>query len=320
MNARTPLNSFHVRNFQEPEDVPGLVSLLKDAETVDDSGEDISEPTVRAQLGIQGHDPQKDRWVIDDPGDPHVLIGHSAIYTAAHDGASVIAEVNVIVHPQWRRRGLGSALFSATMDRARHLGVNYVRLYADRRHIQSAQFLTKKHFLAVAAYTEMRSTTINNANLLPQDFTILPYAAINDPSLLVAAYNTCYAEQWGHHRTSLERIEKLLQRIDVDGLFLMFASDHTLVGICRSGHSKQRTERNSQSTGYIDAPGVAPSFRAPHLYGALLLRAAHRLYETNPIIELESWGDAPEIIKLYQELGFVVLRQQDAYQRELKDG
>jgi len=318
MNFETQLNSFHVRNFRQPDDISRLLSLLEEAEAVDASGEDISESAVRAQLEVPGHDPQEDRWVVEHPTKPDTLIGHAAIYVGAHDGISVIAEANLVVHPLWRQRGLGSTLFSSAMNRARTLGANHIRLYADRKHEPFVQFMKKKRLVPVATYTEMRSMVLNNADLLPSGFTILPYTVVSDPLLLVAAYNTCYAEQWGHHQVTLERIEKSLPHINADGLFMMFSSDHTLAGMCRSGQSKQRTERNGQTTGYIDAPGVIPALRAPHLYGALLLHAAKWLRENNSIIELESWGDAPETIELYRELGFELLRQQDAYQGALE--
>lgn len=318
MNATTPIDSFRVRNFQQPDDISRLLTLLMDAESIDMSGEDISETTVHAQLEVPEHDLQRDHWVIEHPHEPHVLIGQAAIYIAAKDTGSLTAEVNLVVHPRWRRRGLGSALFSSVLNRARDLGANTIRLYADPQHVPSVQFLTKKCFSPVAAYSEMRSTLLHHDPSLPDGFTILPYTAVNDPSFLTTAYNTCYAEQWGHHPVSLERVEQWLQHFNLDGLFFMFAPDHTLVGMCRSEPSLQRTERNGQPTGYIDAPGMIPAFRAQPLYRALLSHAAHWLSPDNSILELESWGDAPETIKLYQDLGFGVLRQQHIYQLALE--
>lgn len=307
-----PLSSFRVRNFQPATDISQLLSLLNDAEAIDHSGEDISEITVLAQL--EAHDPQKDRWVIEVSDEPDVLIGHGAIWTATHDDGSLIAEVNLVIHPQWRRRGLGSMLFSSIENRAKDLGASYIRLYADPEHEPTVQFLTKKGFSAVAAYTEMRSMAQNTPVLLPDGFSIQPYSTINNPSLLVTAYNTCYAEQWGHHQVSLELIEQSLPLIDINGLFFMFAPDQTLVGMCRSEHSVQRTQRNGQATGYIDAPGVIPKFRMHQLNGALLSYTKNWLSENHTLIELESWGDSPETIEQYKDLEFVVLRQQYAYQ------
>jgi ribosomal protein S18 acetylase RimI-like enzyme len=93
--------------------------------------------------------------------------------------------------------------------------------------------------------------------------------------------------------------------------------DRFVVGVCRSAHHPQRSARNGQSTGYIDAPGIIPDYRTPDLYSALLLHAAQWLRRHDQVLELESWGDAPETIALYQTLGFTILHQQIAYQREL---
>ena len=314
------LSRFRVRNFQQPEDVAGLLILLNDVEFVDGSGEDISEAALQTRLKAAGHNPQQDRWVVEHPNDSHVFIGHGAIWHATDDTGSIVAEVDLVVNPQWRRQGIGSLIFTAILIRARQLGSNYVRVYADSHHVAAETFLKQKQFSPVSAYVEMRATELKSLNLLPNDYSVVPYASLNSPSLLVTAYNDCFTGQWGHQRVTLEIIEQSLAYIDANGLFLLFDPDQSLVGMCRSEHSAPRTERNVKPTGYIDAPGMIPTLHETHLYGGLLLHAARWLYDSDAIVELESWGNAPETIELYQELGFVMLRQQYAYQRSLEHG
>ena len=54
-----------IRPFDVESDLPRLVRLLSVTESIDQSGEDISEETLRAQLTVPHHNPALDRWVIE---------------------------------------------------------------------------------------------------------------------------------------------------------------------------------------------------------------------------------------------------------------
>jgi mycothiol synthase len=316
-NANDPI-SFRIRAFQNPHDLFRLLQLLAEAEAVDQLGEDISEAAIQEQLRAPRHDPQQDRFVVEHPDDPRVLIGQSSIWTATTETNNVAAELSLIVHPLWRRRGIGATLLQYSLARIQQLGALLARIYADPQHIAAVRFLEAHQFHPVSAYTEMRAETLVATRPAPDGFTVQSYAAVNNVPTLVAAYNTCYAQQWGHHQVTADDVERSLSHLDPHGLFLMFTTEtRRLVGVCRSAHHPQRSARNGQSTGYIDAPGIIPDYQTPDLYSALLLHAAQWLRRHDQVLELESWGDAPETIALYQTLGFTILHQQIAYQREL---
>jgi mycothiol synthase len=310
--------SFCVRSFQNPHDLFRLLRLLDEAEIADQLGEDISEAAIQEQLEAPRHDPDRDRFVVEHPDDSHVLIGQSSIWTATTDTNDLVAELSLIVHPLWRRRGIGATLLQHSLARIQQLGASLARIYANPQHISAVRFLEAHQFHPVSAYTEMRADTLVAMRPAPDGFVIQSYATVNHAPTLVAAYNTCYAHQLGHHQVTADDVERSLSHLDPHGLFLMFtAATQRLVGVCRSAHHPQRSARNGQSTGYIDAPGIVPDYRTPDLYGALLLHAAQWLQRHDQVLELESWGDAPETIALYQTLGFTILHQQIAYQREL---
>jgi ribosomal protein S18 acetylase RimI-like enzyme len=109
-----------------------------------------------------------------------------------------------------------------------------------------------------------------------------------------------------------------LPGINQQGLFLVFSEKGRVVGISRTEPSPERTQKNGLPTGYIDAPGVVPQHRRLDLYRALVLTGIRWLYDQRQvIIEMESWGDKQEVLKMYRELGFVDMRQLVCYQRVL---
>jgi ribosomal protein S18 acetylase RimI-like enzyme len=76
--------------------------------------------------------------------------------------------------------------------------------------------------------------------------------------------------------------------------------------------------KNGLPTGYIDAPGIVPQHRRLDLYRALVLSGIGWLREQGQsIIEMESWGDKLEVLKMYRELGFKDIRHRVCYQLEL---
>lgn len=310
-------HGFRLREFANPADVPALLRLLEAAEAVDRSGEDISAEMIAAQLDVPNHAPRRDRAVVEHPTDAGSLIGQSALWTAPADDP-IIGEATLVVHPEWRNRGIGSALLDTMIARATDLDASFVRLYADPNHAPTVAFLQHRQFAPVAAYTEMRSTTAIDEAALPEGFSITPFALIRDVSTLAEALTESYAGLWGHHKVTVADLEQWLPHIEQNGAFLLFDAAGKVAGICRAEQHEQRTERNAQPTGYIDAPGVVPRYRSPELYAALLAHAVHWLREQAQIIELESWGDSAETLMLYQSLGFEVLRQQIAYQRSIR--
>jgi ribosomal protein S18 acetylase RimI-like enzyme len=105
-----------------------------------------------------------------------------------------------------------------------------------------------------------------------------------------------------------------LPNFNPSGLFLVFSEKGRVVGISRTEPSPERTLKNGVPTGYIDAPGVVPQHRRLDLYRALVLTGIRWLKaQGQMIIEMESWGDKLEVLKMYRELGFTDLRQLYSY-------
>ncbi|MEM8534881.1 MAG: GNAT family N-acetyltransferase, partial [Chloroflexota bacterium] len=308
------------RPFDVESDLPRLVRFLSVTESIDQSGEDISEETLRAQLTVPRHTPALDRWVIEHPDHQDDLIGHSAIWAASTADGVQVAEVSIVIHPEWRRRGLGTELLERSTARVQTLGAMLMRLYADTRDHATTTFLTKHHFQSASAYTEMgaASDTITETVSLPDGYTIRSYSDVQQVQALVDGFNKGFAGLWGHHTVTEADVTQALPSLTWDGVFLLFAPDNKIAGICCAHCHAQRTKHNGQPTGYVDSPGVVPAHRSESLYQALLLHAVQWLHTQHQTrVELESWGDTAETIQSYEQLGFIIIRQQLAYQREL---
>jgi mycothiol synthase len=313
-------NQLLIRSFSPDLDIPRLLSLFSAVEAADQAGQEISEQALRDQLDAPSHDPLKDRWVVAAPDDATVLIGFALLKAAP---GSTLSEAILQVHPNWRHQGIGSSLLSKVVERARQLESTSLEIYASTKHPDATGFLQKRGFTAKGSYTELR---LNEGIKLPPiiwpyGYTLRPYSETQDITILTQAMNLSYIPLWGHREVSEDEMTSLLPAFDQQGLFLVFSEKGRVVGISRVEPSPERSLRNGIPTGYIDAPGVVPQHRRLDLYRALVLTGISWLRKQGQSwIEIESWGDKLEVLKMYRELGFMDIRQLQCYQIDLSNG
>lgn len=311
------LNLLPIRPFSPDQDIPRLLSLRASAEAVDQEGIEISEQALLAQLNLPGHDPIHDRWVIDGPDGESSLIASALIRLTPGTG---IADANIIVHPDWRRLGVGGVLLSRIVERASTLHAGSIQVYAHNKHRNGSGFLQKHSFVSQGTYTELRLTPDLRLPpvIWPYGYTLRPYADVQDLAILTQAMNLSYVPLWGHQEVSQDEMTSWLSDFNQQGLFLVFSEKGRVIGICRAEPSPERSLKNGNPTGYIDAPGIVPQHRRLDLYRALVLTGIRFLRDQGQaLIEMESWGDKLEVLKMYRELGFKDIRQLVCYARKI---
>jgi mycothiol synthase len=308
-------SEFSFRPFDQSTDLSRIFELRQQVEQHDRDGVSLSMDALRAQLSIPGHDPAKDRCLATLPENPNRVIGYSVIWAGGD-----VADLQIVVHPDFRRRGLGSALLERILERARQLDVITVNGYAAGSNVPANAFLPARKFIRQGAYSELLAPA--NLSLppsaFPSGFLVRPYSEVQDLGILTHAMDDCYKGLWGHNVVDEKQMAVWLPDFIQQGLFLLFAPDGNVVGISRVEVSKDRSERNGKLTGYIDAPGILPEYRNQSLYHPLLLHGMHWLHEQKAeLIEMESWGDDPARLKSYESFGFKIVRSQIAYRKRI---
>ncbi len=305
---------FQFRHFNAETDIPRLASLLEEIENIDHTGEDISEETLKAQLTWPGHNPSQDRQVVMARDDPGQMIGFSSVWKVPQN---IHADIFVGVHPLWRKKGIGSALLQGALARAQTLHPHSILAYADAQHQEAMHFLQERAFSPAAAYTAMRCAS---DKLLPQSawpagYTIRVYNPSQDFPLLLDMYNRSFQGLWGHWETVMaEDLHGILEDQNAADNFLLFAPTGEVVGTCRGTISEPLSTSRGKRMGYLDCPGVVPEHRANGLYLPLLLHAAQWVRNQGATdIEVESWGDDPQVLAQYQQVGFEKVHQQIIY-------
>ena len=303
--------SITLRLFRPEADVPSLVALLTTIAAGDATGARIDEATVRSQLAWLGHDPARDRWVAQAPGEGSQLIGHAWAFAQSPQRAILYAAVA----PAWRRRGIGSALLARAISRAREMGARQI-VSATRAGRAAADAFLRRHGFLPAGHA--RTLTAPAVLPIPEPvwpagYTLRTLAEVGDLSLWAEACNRCYGDMWGHrentepataeHHAELMRLYP--DYFDAAGILLLFAPDGSLAGVC-SGRV-EGGEAGGATVRVIDSPGVAPAHRHLGLQRPLVLAALRWLSNQDAgNYRLETWGDSEEAVAIYRDLGFTV--------------
>lgn len=304
----------HFRHFDRDGDLARLEQLLTEIERVDQAGEDTSEETLKAQLTLPGHDPHQDRWIVTTSNEGEQMVGFSSVWKVPQNN---YADIYVGVHPSWRRHGIGSELLQRTLTRAQTHQPQTILVSADAQHQEARDFLQKRAFAPLSAYTVMRlaSTVHLPQPVLPAGYTLRAYNPASDFSLLLDMYNRAFQGLWGHwEHMPAEYLKGMLGEMNAEGIFLLFTQNEEVVGTCRGEMSEQFTKRRGVPTGYLDCPGVVPEHRTKNLYLPQLLHVADWVRKQERVdIEMESWGDDPRVLAQYQGVGFENVHRQDIY-------
>ncbi len=303
--------SLTLRLFRPEADVPSLVALLATIAAGDKTGAVVDEATVRGQLAWLGHDPTRDRWVAEAPGDGSRLIGHSWVFTQSPQRSILYAAVA----PAWRRQGIGSALLARAIGRAREMAASQIVSAARAGNVAADAFLRHHGFLPAG---HARTLTAPAALSIPEPawpagYVLRTLAEAADVNLWAEACNRCYADMWGHRENTepatVEFHAELLRAYpDVfspAGVFLLLAPDDSPAGVC-VGYAEGGA---GGAAGFkvIDAPAIASDQRHLGLQRPLVLAVLRWLNGLSAgDYRLETWGDSEQAVAIYRDLGFTV--------------
>lgn len=305
------------RRLNLQRDVAALAGLLHDVAQADQTGDEVTEAGLYQQLTWSGQDPALNNWVV--ALEEHAsLVGYAMIQKMPHDAN---ADLHIVVHPPWRRRGIGRQLFTYLLERASELDTRALRGYVPVQDEGASLFVRLLGFEPVATYTRMRLSDIQSfpAPALPEGFTMRSYDQIEQLDLYTEAINRCYEGYWGHIQGTQEDVARFLPRFNHAGIFLLFAPDGTIAGTCRADLNEQSEDASESLTALIDAPGIVARYRDVDLALPLLLTAIHWVLRHHPAtLELEAWGETPELLARYRSLGFTVTKEEISYRMNLQ--
>ncbi|MGA7733014.1 MAG: GNAT family N-acetyltransferase [Chloroflexia bacterium] len=260
-------------------------------------------------------DPIYDVQVVDGPGGNLAAFVQTGLFK---DGTPRLS-FELAVHPGWRRRGIGSALFDTVLTRAHSLGVHNITtpVYSlpGAAHTDIARWLKHRDFKSDHSYWQMRLDNIAQKAWphWPEGIGVRRFTDMDrDPAiwanLILRAFNE-----------SANAVGVLAQMrepgVSPDGYF--FAVD--LATGQDVGTSRARIDViGGEQVGYIGTVGVLPEYRGRGIASALLMQtleflAGRGMAAATLFVEDHNHNAR----KLYDRLGWRYLYRTEHYWRRL---
>ncbi len=236
------------------------------------------------------------------------------------------------VHPDIRRRGIGRALATWAIARARQqLAATdstlpaRIRIFADEHQAGARVVAEQAGFTAVRWYVCMRrslSTELPDVQLAPE-IRIEPYSAERDDEVRITHNESFAVDHWGSNPIdaqawALTVIESAGFRADWSFIAVDTTTNH-VVGYTIAGAYEQDWKPQGFTEGWTDLLGVRREYRGRGI-AAALLRASMRAYAASGIeyagldVDTENPTGA---LGLYTRLGYVPDRGSVLYAKDV---
>ena len=300
-------------------DLEEVTALIRTCETTLYDKPETTLDDVRAAWQMPSFDPAKDAWVV--LSDQGRIVGSAVIEHRDH----VKLYSGVDVHPEYRGRGIGTALLRLTEERAlQHIPEAIpearVTLNAGVSSKDAAsQLLLEEHGFTVVRYFWRMAIELKEVPLASQWAEGITVRAFT-PDMARAVYEAdeeSFKDHWGHMPLPFEEWEHwTIKRENFDPTLWFLAMDGDEI----AGFSLCRDEK--ESGGWVNVLGVRRPWRRKGV-GLALLRHSFNEFYRRGIHDVYLGVDAQSLTgatRLYERAGMHVIRQYNSYEKELRAG
>lgn len=304
-------NPFYtIRNYR-PADFDEYVQLITEAEKLEPIGRGISPELISESLGRPNYSPEQDLFVVETAGN---IVGYLDIMPELLIGRVVLT---CFIHPDHRRQGLATKLFSYVKHRARALGVKLAHVNVDQDNATARNVLSRLGFKLVRRFLQLR-LDMAKVRQLDIDKAALPchHLRRGEEDKLTQIQNSSFADTWGYNPNTTEEIIYYTNSASCRPEDVILACDgDKITGYCwtRIIHETAPEERKGQ----IFMLGVDPACRGKGTgKGVLLAGLSHLENKGMQVVELTVDSENKAACTLYQSIGFEVQSSSLWYEKE----
>jgi mycothiol synthase len=304
---------YTIRSFR-PEDFGGYVQLNVEAEELDPTGRCTSAQVLSEALGRPNHVPEEDLFVAEAAGK---VVGYVDVRSELGIGRAVL---DCLVHPEQRRKGLGTDLFHRASHRAREVGARVVHVSVLEENAAGKGLLAKLGFGFVRRFLELRRE-LSGLHLADagQGALLSRHLQPGEEGKLAQIQNRSFAGTWGYNPTA---VEDVVYRLNMSGsspedVILIFAADRP-VGYCWTLVDPEASAAAGTNVGRIYMLGVDPDYRGSGIgKQALLAGLAHLKSKGIEVAELTVDSQNAAACALYESGGFEISSTSAWYEKAL---
>ncbi len=228
--------------------------------------------------------------------------------------------VDGLVHPAFRRRGIGRQLLQRIVEDARLAGARSLDLRARDDDTTAIAFAEATGFRLERRWLRMWLEPLRVPHrAFPSGYSWRHFIPHTDEAAYAQIVTETFREHWGVGPTSIERVNALVNRPEFEPTNILFATcQREIVGVCMVRFLERAVDGCTYKTAHIGPIGVRAAHRGRGLGRALLslcLQRCRRRFVEAAELDVDE-HNAPAI-RIYRSLGFRTLHRILWYRRDL---
>jgi len=319
-----------IRTYRR-EDLPALVTLINEADAHDKLDRRTTLEEMEHQMSFPTDSPETDcflTWAGDR------LVGYANMYVPPGD-PKIDKETTVwcwgVVHPEWRRRGVGRRLLEAAYGRGEEyldeIEVGTVHFLCNTRDIEEdRKALYEGLGMKPVRYNVNLARPVNGnlpAVTVPEGYRLRTFDPERDAETVWRVDNAAFRDHWGH---SESKLEDLLHWLKVPHmrpeLWLLAEEEATaeVVGLGLNVIDPDWIVQTGRQEGYLNTLAVLREHRKQGLGTALICKSLQVLRDAG-MEAVHLHADSENLtgaMQLYERVGFEVRKRYVAYRRTMR--
>jgi mycothiol synthase len=320
------------RTYYDENDCQAIADLLNAAALVDEPEDARTEEEVRQILSGPLAMPEANLFLFEVRGQP-VAYGRIQLEEGPQDSTFPVWGK---VHPDWRRRGIGTRVMERVEQRIRErLGeaahqVVYARTWSPLKHEDRQALYRKTGYELVRYFFNMERTLHENGlpvevpePAYPAGIAVQTLEERPDLDALLLTANEAFRDHWGHADVTLEQWEHWTSEPDYRPELWFIAWDTEKdepAGFCLNGIVPEHNARVGRQEGWVNALGVRRAYRKQGLGRALLLTGMKILQDAEmqwAMLGVDS-ENPTGALRLYEGVGFRPVKRSAAFRKLIR--
>ena len=319
-----------IKNY-DTGDLPALVTLVNEADTYDQLERATTLEEMEHEMSWPNYYPETDCFLAYKNGR---LVGYGDLFfRRGQENAASVAYTWGVVHPRWRRLGIGRRLLQVLEQRASaraaEAGEKAVCVQARGRDIEDDRIaLFESMGMERVRYFFDMVRPIDNGLPpveMPPGFRLRTFDPARDLEAVWEVDVRAFRDHWGWTGFPFEEFRHWVHQPGFRPELWLLAEEETsgqVAGICLNRIDPERIARTGRQEGLVNTLGVLREYRKLGL-GSALLAQSLRILRQAGMDAAHLGADAENLtgaIRLYERLDFGVRKTTVVYHKALRNG